>query len=318
MVENESGGDCLFMTILGLLKSNKLIVKKSHLELREMIVREAVSDLDFLQLQEIKFNLENNVQFFSTLDMNDLQKNDELQKRCAIAYSDYMTRSGHYGTLFELRISTQLFDFNVVVFMKQGDIFKCFDIDVSDDDTNVTKPKLFILFTGSTYSGHFRLLKPSTIDCLKTSDRIPRGEYSIFKEDKSSCQLKKGLPQTNVASQLLFFGDSTIHSQVGSQQGDGQPDVVLSDFKSIIETSARVGLSINPPKCELHFCGEINNDILEAFNELSPGIQVIQSDIELLGAPLTLHAASKLLLQKLDNVKASFDKLKTITSVFFY
>lgn len=112
-----------------------------------------------------------------------------------------MTKSGHYGTLFELGISTQLFDFNVVVFI-QGDIFKCFDIGVSDDDTNVTKPKLFILFTGSTYSGHFRLLKPSTIDCLKTSDRIPRGEYSIFKEDKSSFQLKKGLPQTNVASQL--------------------------------------------------------------------------------------------------------------------
>lgn len=117
-----------------------------------------------------------------------------------LEYSEYMTKPGHYGTLFELAISSKLFDFNAVVFMKQGDIFKS-DIGVSDDDKNVIKPKLFILFTGSTYSGHFRLLKPSTIDCLKTSDQIPRGEYSIFKEDKSSFHLKKGLPQASVASQ---------------------------------------------------------------------------------------------------------------------
>lgn len=49
------------------------------------------------------------MQFFSTLNMDELQGNDELQKqcaRCALEYGEYMSKPGHCGTLFELAIAS--------------------------------------------------------------------------------------------------------------------------------------------------------------------------------------------------------------------
>lgn len=196
IIDNAGCGDCLFSTLLLFLKSNKLVEKICQEDLRKMIVEKATSEFDFLKLQEIKFNLENHVEFFSTLNLDSIQSNIDLQNECSREYYNYMSLPGHYGTLFELEFATKLFGFVALVFMKQGDmVFKCFDIGTSDDK-NI--PKLFILFTGPTHNGHFRLLKPSSIECVcvQSAEYIPRGDYSIFKEDLSSFYLKKGLPQS--------------------------------------------------------------------------------------------------------------------------
>lgn len=201
IVENDAGGDCLFKTIHAFLRSNKLISGETHKSVRGMIVQEAVKNLNFLQIQEIKFNLEHHVNFFSTVNLDDFHSNFELQQQCSVGYSEYMSAVGSYGTLFELAISTHLFGYVAVVFMKQGDIFKCFDIGYTNKEEDDRKPKLFILFTGSTRCGHFRFLKPSSVECLKSSDRIARGDYSIFKEDPTSFHLKKGLVQISDSTQ---------------------------------------------------------------------------------------------------------------------
>lgn len=160
--------------------------------MRETIVQQAVSYLDFRQLQEIKFNLENEVPLFSNWNLEDIQSDVNSLKQCSIEYGEYMSKAGSYGSLFELAKSTQLYNFVAVVFMKQGNIFKCFDIGYTDNQNDVLKPKTFILFTGSSYRGHFRLLKPSTIEGMNLTEHIPRGDYSIFKEYGSSFYLKKG------------------------------------------------------------------------------------------------------------------------------
>lgn len=130
---------------------------------------------------------------------------------------------------------------------------------------------------------------------------------------------------------LLLFGESTIQSQVGVQQGDvhvhvffawwldngslaGKPQIVLENFQAILKKSAKFGLSINPLKCEIHFCGDVSKEILEMFDNISPGIEIIQGDISLLGAPLTLVATKDASLKRLDTIKASLEKLKWLKS----
>ena len=126
----------------------------------------------------------------------------------------------------------------------------------------------------------------------------------------------------------LFFGNDTIPSLIGCQQGDpcgplvfclaihsiiesvnsdlnawylddgtlgGHKDLILENFKKIIDKCVFIGLEINPSKCEIHFCNDVNLDTWEEFNKISPGIRIVQESLELLGAPLTLPACEKLL-----------------------
>jgi hypothetical protein len=62
----------------------------------------------------------------------------------------------------------------------------------------------------------------------------------------------------------------------------------------------------------------IVNDVLQSFNDVSPGIQLVQDDLELLGAPLTLSSAKKVLLNKLLTVERSLDNLKVLHSHVAY
>lgn len=96
------------------------------------------------------------------------------------------------------------------------------------------------------------------------------------------------------APALLFYGDYIIWSQNGAQQGDpcgplifssaiqfvidslvsefviifylndgmigGDYDSVHRDFATVKEECAKIGLHINPSKCELFFCSEVDQD----------------------------------------------------------
>lgn len=101
---------------------------------------------------------------------------------------------------------------------------------------------------------------------------------------------------------LLFYGDFILLSQNGAQQGDpcgplvfssaiqavveslvsefivfylddgtiaGEYESVIKDFKTVIVECGKIGLQINPAKCELYFCSELDQSIVDQFNELS-------------------------------------------------
>lgn len=150
---------------------------------------------------------------------------------------------------------------------------------------------------------------------------------------------------------LLFFGDKTINSQVGAQQGDpagplafclgvhpittdlkselnlwylddgtiaGEPDTVLDDLNNIIDNCKHLGLQINPSKCELYFCGLQSDIILQKFNNISPGIKMINNDLTLLGAPLNEFSTKDLLEKKNEELKTLFSRLKDLHSHVAY
>ncbi|XP_026331470.1 uncharacterized protein LOC113238842, partial [Hyposmocoma kahamanoa] len=130
----------------------------------------------------------------------------------------------------------------------------------------------------------------------------------------------------------LYYGENSILSQVGAQQGDplgpllfclaiqkiissldsplnvwylddgtigGSPEVVLQDLKRLGVALKAVGLEINPNKCELFNCGFINADVLENLMVLLPGIkQLDRSSVSLLGAPIFPEGVSSALQTK--------------------
>lgn len=136
----------------------------------------------------------------------------------------------------------------------------------------------------------------------------------------------------------LSFGYFTLLSQRGCQQGDpcgpplfcltinemvralkselniwflddgslgGDPDSVIQDLATVIEWSAKMGLRLNYSKCELMVLGTDNKqEIIDAFCNMAPGITIRDTDISLLGAPLTDSGiASAISMKKLDLVR---------------
>ncbi len=141
---------------------------------------------------------------------------------------------------------------------------------------------------------------------------------------------------------LLFFGNDTILSQVGAQQGDpcgplafslsiqpiieamaselniwylddgticGEPATVLSDFRKLIDECDRIGLKINASKCELFFCDQPVESVISEFDNISPGIKIITDDLELLGAPLTPISTKKFLNKKHIQLRTLLERL---------
>lgn len=145
----------------------------------------------------------------------------------------------------------------------------------------------------------------------------------------------------------LFFGDYKIQSKIGCQQGDpcgsmlfsltihpiitsllsdlnlwylddgtlaGPPETVLKDLASLISRFKNIGLEINPSKCELFFLNNIDGEIVASFNELTPGIKILDNHLELLGAPLTSTSTKTILQRKYDEMKLLFSRLKDLNS----
>jgi hypothetical protein len=119
----------------------------------------------------------------------------------------------------------------------------------------------------------------------------------------------------------LFFGDHLISSSVGAQQGDpcgpmifslaiqpiilsldselniwylddgtlpDYPEVVLSDFKKVINLSRKIGLELNFNKCEIFNCsGDTDLKVIKEFQNLAPGIKICDREsLSLLGSPI--------------------------------
>jgi hypothetical protein len=119
----------------------------------------------------------------------------------------------------------------------------------------------------------------------------------------------------------LFFGNHLISSSVVAQQGDpcgpmifslaiqpiilsldsqmniwylddgtlaDYPEVVLSDFKKVINLSQEIGLELNFNKCEIFCCSEDTDlKIIKEFQNLAPGIKICDREsLSLLGSPI--------------------------------
>lgn len=103
----------------------------------------------------------------------------------------------------------------------------------------------------------------------------------------------------------------------------GSPNDVLKELRIIIEKANEIGLTLNHQKCEMQMSIlgphslEEKKDLLELFNNTSPGIQGIETNKAfLIGCPLT---AVVYLDRKINDLKRVTNKLKNISahSAFF-
>lgn len=111
---------------------------------------------------------------------------------------------------------------------------------------------------------------------------------------------------------VIFYGEDTIISQNGAHQGEPcgpllcsviQPVVaaLLSEFLVVYlydgtiagsddsvhqEECGKIGLYINPAKCELFFYSEVDSTVVNQFDEILPGI-IIVNELILSGAPIS-------------------------------
>jgi hypothetical protein len=66
------------------------------------------------------------------------------------------------------------------------------------------------------------------------------------------------------------------------------PEVVLSDFKKVINLSRKIGLELNFNKCEIFCCfGDTDLKVIKKFQNLAPGIKICdRGSLSLLGSPI--------------------------------
>lgn len=98
---------------------------------------------------------------------------------------------------------------------------------------------------------------------------------------------------------LFYLDDETIA---------GSYESVLKDFETVIKECGKLGLEINPTKCELYFCSEVDPDVVSRFNEISLGIIVV-NELTLLGAPITDSAFVGVFNKKLRQLRLLFERL---------
>ncbi|KAF2901127.1 hypothetical protein ILUMI_05057 [Ignelater luminosus] len=115
----------------------------------------------------------------------------------------------------------------------------------------------------------------------------------------------------NLNSELnvFYLDDGTL---------DGNPNTVLQNLDTIIKSCWNLGLQINLSKSELYFCSTYKKGVHESFNQLSPGIKVLQDDVTLLEALLNVQSIAKLLNQKHDEIRLLFSRLKFLQSHIAY
>lgn len=181
------------------------------------------------------------------------------------------------------------------------------------------------------------------IDFRNAFNELDRDKF--LEEMRTNCpNIYPFLYQCYATPSLLFYGEDLIWSENGAQQGDpcgpllfcsaiqavvaalisefvvfylddgtiaGDPENVLRDFETIINECAKIGLSINPTKCELFFCSEVEAAIVNKFEAVSPGI-IIVNELTLLGAPITDNAFVKVFKEKLRHLKLLFGRLTSL------
>ena len=149
----------------------------------------------------------------------------------------------------------------------------------------------------------------------------------------------------------LFFGEDSIQSSEGVQQGDplgpflfslavmdvikkmksdlnvwylddgtlaGNVNTVLEDYQQILSAIKSHGLEVNPSKCEVYLIKPQSRECAEAlrsFQSVTASIkQVDKCDLTLLGAPIFPEAIAGVLESKLENLELMAIRLKQVDS----
>lgn len=137
-----------------------------------------------------------------------------------------------------------------------------------------------------------------------------KNAFNSIERDDMLNQIKEHTPklypflwQCYASASHLFFGIDTIPSLIGCQQGDpcgplvfclaihsiiksvntelnawylddgtlgGQQEIVFENFKRIINECVRIGLEVNPSKCEIHFSNDVDLNDWNEFNKIAP------------------------------------------------
>ena len=176
-------------------------------------------------------------------------------------------------------------------------------------------------------------------DFLNAFNLISRGAILSRIQDEA-IQAYPYAHQAYSSPTLLFYGEHTLSSAQGVQQGDplgplafalavhplacsmasevniwflddvtlsGSPEVVLSDLMKIINEAKKIGLQLNPSKCELTVLNctlEEKNSIHQNFEAVAPGVRLVEnSDLTLLGSPLSMDGIPAHLTLKIDSLK---------------
>ncbi|KAL1448357.1 hypothetical protein WDU94_014016 [Cyamophila willieti] len=151
----------------------------------------------------------------------------------------------------------------------------------------------------------------------------------------------------------LVFGKERIPSAVGAQQGDpcgpmafslavqpivksmkselnvwylddatiaDNPSVVLEDLIELIRQADKIGLEINPRKCELFSCsGPVHPDVLVQFQSVAPGLKVVSiEELTLLGAPLSNESFENHVQTKIVSVGNLLNRCTSLSSHVAY
>jgi hypothetical protein len=163
---------------------------------------------------------------------------------------------------------------------------------------------------------------PSPSRELFFPDAFKTGDFSLIVNEQNVREAINSIGMLCYRNpSTLFFGDHLISSSVGAQQGDpcgpmifslaiqpiilsldselniwylddgtlaDYPEVVLSDFKKVINLSRKIGLELNFNKCDIFCCsGDTDLKIIKEFQNLAPGIKICdRGSLSLLGSPI--------------------------------
>lgn len=98
----------------------------------------------------------------------------------------------------------------------------------------------------------------------------------------------------------------------------GDHDTVVDDLKRVIDFGRNIGLEINSSKCELYFCSTVDQHVVEKFTEICPDIQIISSNLSLLGASLTYSSCEVIFNMKFDELQTMFGRLADLNHHIAY
>ena len=174
-----------------------------------------------------------------------------------------------------------------------------------------------------------------------------RRDVLLHKVYKLFPQIYPFVYQAYASSSNLFFGNETLFSKEGVQQGDplgpflfslsindlisscksdynmwylddgtlgGKADVVFSDFQKIWSAENSLGLKVNPAKCKLISLNSIiDANTLRMFEEIAPKIKSVKhGNMTLLGAPVLPSAVDMASESKLGALSRLLEQLDQV------
>ena len=178
-----------------------------------------------------------------------------------------------------------------------------------------------------------------------------RNAFNSLRRDSMLNLIKSNFPgmfplvwQSYSTDANLYFGSDTLLSSTGIQQGDalgpflfavgiqaltckmksefnswylddgslgGDPEVVLQDYQMIISEGIKLGLELNPGKCELYPINLHNRtlvSVVSTFQKTTPEIKLVDSkELTLLGSPILAESYNTTMDVKKSRIRKNVD-----------